>query len=108
MRMAFSIFDSVQNTHKVNINIFNLRNRSNILEIEANLLVLRLLQLRDCHNANIVSVKQDNRELPNHLFLKDLDLSEISVEEVAELTSAIGYTFSPHNSKVNIEINGKN
>ena len=102
------------NDHKVNVAVYNLRNRTDVLELEAKLLVLRLLQLRDFGKSNIYSVKQNNQELPSLNELKSIDLSEISIEEINKLSASIGYVFtnriknySQIYSKVNIEINGK-
>ncbi|MBP5422053.1 MAG: hypothetical protein J6Y78_06415 [Paludibacteraceae bacterium] len=102
------------NDHKVNAAVYNLRNRTDVLELEAKILVLRLLQLRDSGKTKIISVKQDDKELPSLKKIKDIDLSEISIEEINKLSSSIGYTFTnrikDHSqiySKVNIEVNGK-
>jgi hypothetical protein len=99
--------------HKINKAVFNLRNRQDVLELEASLLVLRLLQLRDSGKTSIKSVKQDGKELPALRKLLNVDLSEISVEDIYDLSSLIGYKFTCRVngapqvfSKVNIEING--
>lgn len=99
--------------HEVNSEFLNLRNRSDMLEIEAKLLVLRLMQMRDFCKTNIFSVKQDGNELPKLKNLKEINLSRISIEDVKKLSDLAGYNFtcrvksnSRVTSKVNIEING--
>lgn len=99
--------------HEINAEVFNLRNRSDVLELEARLLVLRLLQLRDFNKTKISSVKQDGVELPKLKQLKRLDLAKISIEEINRLSDLAGYNFTCRAngnnrvfSKVNIEING--
>ena len=99
--------------HKVNSEFLNLRNRTDMLEIEAKLLVLRLLQMRDFCKTNIFSVKQDGKELPKLVELKEINLYRISIEDVEKLSNLAGYNFtcrvksnSRVTSKVNIEING--
>lgn len=118
MSFFFFFFDNtseqkVVNDHKINKAVFDLRNRMDVLELEARLLVLRLLQLRDSGNTPIKSVKQNGKELPSLQKLLKIDLSEISVEEINHLSSLIGYNFTCRVnghpqvfSKVNIEING--
>lgn len=98
---------------EVNTEILYQRNRSDILELEAKLLVLRLLQMRDFEKTKISSVKQAGKELPSLKQLEEIDLARISVENINELSSLAGYNFSckvKNNkrvfSKVNIEING--
>lgn len=118
--MSFFFFFFNQNSsadgnesHDVNANVFKLRNRSDVLELEAKLLVLRLLQLRDFNKTKISSVKQEGIELPKLKQLKNLDLTKIKVEEINKLSELAGYCFtcrvkdnSRVFSKVNIEING--
>jgi len=114
-----SFFFNLDNQNKTGIREFNSevlkqRNRQDLLEIEAKLLVLRLIQLRDYSKTNIISVKQDGSELPKLKQLKNKNLAAISVEEIERLSVLIGYHFtckvSGHAqvfSKVNIEINNK-
>ena len=114
-----SFFFNLDNQNKTGIREFNSevlkqRNRQDLLEIEAKLLVLRLIQLRDYGKTNIISVKQDGSELPKLKQLKNKNLAAISVEEIERLSVLIGYHFtckvSGHAqvfSKVNIEINNK-
>lgn len=117
--MSFFFFffdlDGKQNqiANKINSTVYNLRNRQDVLELEARLLVLRLLQIRDSGKSKIESVKQDGKELSSPSNLKGIDLSEISIEEINLLSSSTGYIFTcrieGHQqvfSKVNIEING--
>lgn len=95
---------------KENDAVFKLRNRPYVLEIEAQLLVLRLLQLRDYCDSNVFSVKQNGNELPKLPELKDLALPNLSVEGITKLTKKIGYDFRcklPENSRCNIEVNNK-
>ena len=118
MPFFFFFFDQADDSdnkesHKVNTEIFNLRNRSDILELEAKLLILRLLQLRDFNKTHISSVKHDGIELPKLRQLKELDLTKISGEDVNRLCALAGYNFTCKvkgnnrvSSKVNIEING--
>ena len=118
--MSFFFFFFDQNTEineneprGVNADVFSLRNRTDVLELEAKLLVLRLLQLRDFNKTNISSVGQGGIELPKLKQLKNLDLSKISINDINKLSDLAGYNFtckvkgnSPVPSKVNIEING--
>jgi len=113
----YFFFDSNSNgnesVHKVNEAVYGLRNRQDVLELEAEILVLRLLQLRDFSDSNIFSVKQNGVEIPKLPVLKDIDLSALSIENILALSSSIGYVFNCRIggtralSKVNIEINGK-
>ena len=119
--MSFFFFSFNQNgdsetkeSHEVNTEVLNLRNRSDVLELEARLLVLRLLQLRDFNKTKITSVKQDGVELPKLKQLKKLDLTKIPIEDINRLSDLAGYNFTwkvkGSNrvfSKVNIEINGR-
>ena len=117
--MYFFIFDQKDKqsniiTQKVNTAVYSQRNRTDILELEAKLLVLRLLQLRDSKKTQITSVKQGHKELLSPKNLERLNLSQISITEINKLSSSIGYVFSSrikgHSqvySKVNVEINGK-
>ena len=116
--MFFFFFDKNDTSQKdnrgVNENIYRLRNRQDVLELEAKLLVLRLLQLRDSHKFDITSVKQDGIELCSPHSLNSIDLSKLSIAQIDSLASSIGYKFTrrikghPQTfSKVNIEINGK-
>ena len=82
-----------------------------MLELEAKLLVLRLLQLRDNGKTNITSVRQGRIELPKLRQLNNKKLAELSIEEIERLSNLAGYHFtckvSGHIqvfSKVNIEI----
>lgn len=114
--MAFFFFffqdkDTIHQ-HETNEELVRNRNRQDILEIEAKLLVLRLLQIRD--EKKSFSVKQNGVELPVVKELKNKDLSKISIDEIKTLASQAGYEFSCriHGvnkvfSKVNIEIDGK-
>lgn len=114
----YSLFHNQTNStrsisHKVNAAVFKLRQRSDVLELEAKLLVLRLLQLRDYGKTKIHSVKQDGLELPKLTQLKKLDLAQISIEDIDKLSDLVGYSFKSRfkgenriSSKVNIEING--
>ncbi len=116
--MSFFFFDQNGNSNnskpcEVNADILNLRSRSDVLELEAKLLVLRLLQLRDFNKTKISSVKQDGVELPKLKHLKKLDLTKISIEDINRLSDLAGYNFTCKVkgsnrvfSKVNIEING--
>lgn len=101
------------NEHKTNSAVLSVRNRQDVLELEAKLLILRLLQLRDCRKTSLLSVKQDGKELCSPEELKGIDLSEISIETINSLTAKAGYNFTcriaGHSqvfSKVNVEING--
>jgi hypothetical protein len=115
--MFFFFFSDSQNktnSKDENEALRQLRNRQDVLEIEAKLLVLRLLQLRDYSDTNISSVKQNSVELPRLKELEGLNLSELSVEAITALIGKTGYEFTcrlkSNNqafSKVNIEINGK-
>lgn len=108
----FSQDQNNSNKHEVNEDLLHNRNRQDILEIEARLLVLRLLQIRD--EKRSLSIKQNGTELPYIKELKDTDLSKLSIDEINTLASKIGYEFTcrVHGvnrvfSKINIEINGK-
>ena len=114
--MAFFFFffndKDTTNQHEVNEELVRGRNRQDILKIEARLLVLRLLQIRD--KKQNFSVKQNGIELPFLEELKNKDLSKISIDEINALSSQVGYEFTCriHGenrvfSKVNIEIDGK-
>ena len=117
--MAFFFFFNSDGQNKTGIHEFNpevskLRNRQDLLEVEAKLLVLRLIQLRDYGKSNIISIKQDGIELPKLKQLNNKNLAAISVEEIERLSILIGYHFTCRVSgyaqvfsKVNIEINGK-
>ena len=94
-----SFFFNLDNQNKTGIREFNSevlkqRNRQDLLEIEAKLLVLRLIQLRDYSKTNIISVKQDGSELPKLKQLKNKNLAAISVEEIERLSVLIGYHFT--------------
>ncbi len=114
----FFIFNQNDNNsssvaHEVNSEVLRLMNRQDLLELEAKLLVLRLLQLRDYCDTKIKSVKQEGIELPKLRQLKNIKLSELSVADINNLSNLAGYNFtcrvSGYNqvfSKVNIEING--
>lgn len=112
----FFFFYSDENNkvfHKENEALLELRkNRQDVLEIEARLLVLRLLQLRDFEGKIIKSVRQNSVELPKLPELQDVVLSELSIERIYELSALAGYSFSFRivgtniSSKVNIEVNG--
>lgn len=115
--MFFFLFDkdgsSGNRKQGVNESIYKLRNRQDVLEIEAKLLVLRLLQLRDSHKTKITSIKQDGIELHAPTSLNRIDLSRMSVTEIDSMISSVGYDFMrrikghPQTfSKVNIEVNG--
>ena len=116
--MSFFFFNQKDSTnenksHDVNSNLFKLRNRTDVLELEAKLLVLRLLQLRDYNKTRISSVKQGGIELPKLKALKNLDLTKISIEDINKMSDMAGYNFTCRvinnnrvYSKVNIEING--
>lgn len=100
-------------TIRVNEEVSHFKDRAKILSLEARLLVLRLLQLRDFENRNITSVKFNGKELPTLESLKGIDLSFLSIHDILNYTSSIGYDFSCRmsentrvTSKVNIEING--
>ena len=108
----FSQEQSNSNKHEVNEDLLRNKNRQDILEIEARLLVLRLLQIRD--EKKSISVKQNGMELPYIKGLRNTDLSKLSIDEINTLASKVGYKFTcrVHGvnrvfSKVNIEINGK-
>ena len=113
--MFFFFFDTngKESVHKVNEAVYKLRNRQDVLELEAKILMLRLLQLRDFAESNILSVKQNGTEIPKLPALKDIDLSTLSIESILALSSSVGYVFNCRIggtgilSKVNIEINGK-
>ncbi len=111
--MFFLFFNQKSEPHEVNAEVSNLRNRSDVLELEAKLLVLRLLQLRDFHKTIITSVKQDGVELPTLKQLKGIDLAKIPIDDINKLSDLAGYNFTCRVegrnrifSKVNIEING--
>ena len=118
MSFFFFFFNQNRNsdgneTNGVNADVFKLRNRLDVLELEAKLLVLRLLQLRDYNKTKILSVKQDGIELPKLKQLKNLDLTKIPIEDINKLSELARYSFtcrvkdnSRVFSKVNIEING--
>ena len=113
--MFFFFFSDEDNkgVGKENDAILELRkNRQDVLELEAKLLVLRLLQLRDFGGKTIKSVRQNNVELPKLQELQEVVLSELSIERIHELSAAAGYSFGLKipgtglSSKINIEVNG--
>lgn len=115
MFFFFFNFDRQDNTgcHENNSSVLKQKNRQDLLELEAKLLVLRLLQLRDSHKTIIKSVRQDGVELPELPELREVKLSEISVNEILALSNKVNYNFTcrvpGHSkvfSKVNIEVNG--
>ena len=110
--MYFFFPQNKEKTPKFNKELSHSRNRTALLNLEARLLVLRLLQLRDFEKAGITSVKFNGKELPKLEALDGLDLSLLSIHNIVNYTSAIGYSFNCKvngnarvTSKVNIEIN---
>ena len=117
--MAFFFFFDLGDQNKTGVHEYNpsvskQRNRQDLLELEAKLLVLRLIQLRDYGKTNITSIKQGGIELPKLRQLRNKNLAETSVEEIERLSNLARYNFtckvSGHTqvfSKVNIVINGQ-
>ena len=117
--MAFFFFFDLGDQNKTGVHEYNpsvskQRNRQDLLELEAKLLVLRLIQLRDYGKTNITSIKQGGIELPKLRQLRNKNLAETSVEEIERLSNLARYNstckVSGHTqvfSKVNIVINGQ-
>lgn len=82
--------------------------REHKLADEVDLVILRLLQLRDSKKASktrIDSVKYQEKELLKISSLKDLDLSILSPNEARRIATSAGFPGIRRNSKVDISIN---
>lgn len=98
-----------------NKNIYELKNRMDVLKLESKLLVFRLIQIRDSHESHkIQSVKFNQKELSPCTELLSADLSLLTVKDINRIANEIGYTFTCKvkgftqiSSKINIEVNGK-
>lgn len=83
------------------------KHRDFYLPNEINLVVLRLVQLRDKKKAGIKSVKSGESELRSFPNSKNLDLRSLSRADVISLCNKIGYKPAKRGDKCDIIINGQ-
>lgn len=88
-------------------NNFITRHRDFYLPHEINLVVLRLVQLRDTKKAGITSVKSEGYELTSFNNIKQLDIRSVSRIEAKRLCAEIGYRPAKRGGKCDIIINGQ-
>lgn len=86
---------------------FITKHRDFYLPHEINLVVLRLVQLRDTKKAGIKSVKSEDSELLSFPSSKTLDIKSLSRVEAARLCKRTGYVPASRGNKCDVVINGQ-
>lgn len=81
--------------------------RDFILENEKCLVILRLIQLRDCIDSDIKSVKSGSHELGSINNIANINIGDLTSEQAKRLCREIGYVSAKRGYKCDVVINGK-